>query len=76
MVRRSTADCWPQFHGPRRDNISLEKGLRKFAQEGGPPLIWQSRCGMGHDSPAWAIARGRILTAGDRERITSSPAWI
>jgi len=55
---------WPQFHGPRRDNISTEKGLLKEWPDGGPPLIWKfSACGGGYSGVA--IVEGRIFTAGD-----------
>jgi len=57
---------WPQFHGPRRDNISDATGLARSWPEGGPVLLW-SISGLGHGFSTVAIARGRILTAGDRE---------
>ena len=31
---------WPQFHGPKGDNISLETGLLKKWPEKGPKLLW------------------------------------
>ena len=57
---------WPQFHGPRRDNISDATGLARSWPEGGPPLLW-SVSGLGHGFSSVAVARGRILTAGDRD---------
>jgi len=61
-----TADSawWPQFHGPNRDNISTDTGLLKKWPAGGPKLIWDyPDCGKGWSGIA--IAKGRILTAGD-----------
>lgn len=57
---------WPQFHGPRRDNLSRETGLLKKWPPGGPRLLWTAR-GIGHGFASVAISGGRIYTAGDRE---------
>ncbi|MCS7238934.1 MAG: PQQ-binding-like beta-propeller repeat protein [Thermoguttaceae bacterium] len=57
---------WPQFHGPRRDNISHDTGLAAAWPENGPPLLW-SASGLGHGFSTVAIAAGRILTTGDRD---------
>jgi outer membrane protein assembly factor BamB len=55
---------WPEFHGPRRDNISLETDLLKRWPEGGPKLIWEyADCGIGYSGIS--IADGRIYCAGD-----------
>ena len=55
---------WPQFHGPRRDNISAETGLLKSWPEGGPRLRWRAR-GLGHGFSGVAVKDGRIYTAGN-----------
>jgi outer membrane protein assembly factor BamB len=55
---------WPQFHGPRRDNISSDTGLRKSWPDGGPRLLWTAR-GIGHGFATVAIANGLIYTAGN-----------
>ena len=60
---------WPQFHGPRRDNISTETGLLKKWPEGGPELLWTAK-GMGQGYSSVAIARGLIYTAGNIEKDT------
>jgi outer membrane protein assembly factor BamB len=55
---------WPEFHGPRRDNISPEKGLLKKWPEEGPELIWKyPECGGGYSMVS--VADGMIFTAGD-----------
>ncbi|MGB2824243.1 MAG: PQQ-binding-like beta-propeller repeat protein, partial [Phycisphaerae bacterium] len=60
----AAAGDWPQFHGPRRDNISTETGLLKRWPQGGPKLLWTAR-GLGHGFSSVSIAGGRIFTAGN-----------
>ncbi|HUU93952.1 MAG TPA: PQQ-binding-like beta-propeller repeat protein [Phycisphaerae bacterium] len=55
---------WPQFHGPRRDNISTETGLLKTWPEGGPKLLW-TVSGLGHGFSTVAVADGLIYTTGN-----------
>jgi len=56
--------AWPEFHGPKRDNISTETGLLKRWPEGGPELLWTfDDCGGGYSGVA--VAEGKIFTAGD-----------
>src|SRR4030042_1446821 len=56
--------AWPEFHGPRRTNISSDRGLLKQWPEGGPRLLWTySQCGEGYSGVI--IAEGMIFTAGD-----------
>lgn len=55
---------WPEFHGPKRDNISPATGLLKQWPKGGPRLIWQfNECGGGFATVS--IADGMIFTTGD-----------
>lgn len=55
---------WPDFHGPRRTNISADRGLLKKWPEGEPRLLWTySQCGKGYSGVI--IAEGKIFTAGD-----------
>ena len=54
---------WPQFHGPRRDNISTETGLLKRWPAGGPKLLWKAD-GLGHGWATVALVGERIYTAG------------
>ena len=58
------AQDWPQFHGPRRDNRSDEKGLLKQWPKGGPKLIWKAE-GIGQGYSTVAIANGTIYTTGN-----------
>jgi outer membrane protein assembly factor BamB/Ca2+-binding EF-hand superfamily protein len=55
---------WPQWRGPRRDGVSLEKGLLKQWPEEGPKVVWEvNHVGVGFSS--LAVAGGRIFTQGD-----------
>ena len=60
---------WPQFHGPRRDNISTEEGLLERWPEGGPKLVWKAK-GLGHGWATVSVTGGRIYTAGNIDRTT------
>lgn len=60
----SAAD-WPQFRGPRRDNISSESRLMKDWPTAGPPLLWTyASAGIGYSGPA--IVGDRLYTMGGR----------
>ncbi|MFW6124513.1 MAG: PQQ-binding-like beta-propeller repeat protein [Pirellulales bacterium] len=49
----ATADDWPTWRGPRRDNICRETGLLDEWPEGGPPLKWRTNlCGVGYSAPS------------------------
>lgn len=59
---------WPQWRGPNRDGISLDKGLRKEWPEGGPKLLWQvDTVGVGYSS--LSVKDGRIFTQGDLDGV-------
>lgn len=59
-----TAGDWPQWRGPNRDGISLERGLIKEWPESGPPRVWQvETVGAGYSSIA--VKGNRIYTQGD-----------
>jgi len=58
---------WPQFHGPRRDNISDETGFLKEWPDGGPKRIWTAdNIGFGYATVS--IAEERIFSAGEHRR--------
>ena len=56
--------CWPQFHGPKGDNISPETGLLKRWPANGPKLLWTSK-GIGDGFGCPSIARGLIFVSGN-----------
>ena len=63
------ADDWPQFRGPRRDDVSAEKGLLKTWPEQGPPLVWRAT-GLGGGYSSVSVAGDRIYTLGNKGNIT------
>jgi outer membrane protein assembly factor BamB len=55
---------WPQWRGPRSDEISEEKGLLLAWPANGPRLLWKiDRLGRGWSSPI--IVRNRLYITGD-----------
>ena len=55
---------WPQFRGPKRDNISCETGLLKQWPLGGPKLLWTAE-NIGEGFSTVAVANGFIYTTGN-----------
>jgi outer membrane protein assembly factor BamB len=59
---------WPQWRGPNRDGISLDKGLMKAWPEEGPKVAWEvDTVGVGYSSIA--VKDGRIFTQGDLDGV-------
>ena len=54
---------WPQWQGPKRDNISTETGLLKQWPADGPKMLWSAK-GIGHGFSSVAIADGKIYITG------------
>jgi len=50
--RSSSADDWPQWFGPQRDNVWRETGLLEKFPEGGPNIRWRIPIGIGYSGPA------------------------
>jgi outer membrane protein assembly factor BamB len=58
------AGDWPQWRGPNRNGISLDKGLLKDWPAEGPPVVWKvDTVGVGYSS--LAVKGDRIYTQGD-----------
>ena len=55
----SSADDWPRWMGPRRDNTWNEKNLLQSFPAGGPKILWRSTIANGFAGPA--VAEGRIV---------------
>jgi outer membrane protein assembly factor BamB len=58
---------WPQWRGPNRDGMSLQKGLVDKWPEDGPPVLWQTK-GLGKGYASVAVAAGKIFTLGNRDK--------
>jgi len=60
------ADNWPNFNGPKLDNISTDKGLLKTWPSEGPSLLWKfDKAGKGYSGVS--VVDGTIYIAGDFE---------
>jgi outer membrane protein assembly factor BamB len=65
VVFNRMLDDWPQWRGPNRDGISVEKGLLKAWPQGGPPLAWKAT-GAGEGYSSFAASQGKLFTLGAR----------
>src|SRR5687768_8864950 len=54
----SHADDWPQWMGPKRDNVWRETGLLEKFPEGGARIVWRNPIAGGYAGPA--VAGGKL----------------
>src|SRR5262245_16723289 len=59
LVSAASADNWPQWMGPKRDNVWREEGLAEKFPEGGPKVVWRAPVAGGYAGPA--VADGRVF---------------
>jgi len=59
-----SSPSWPQFHGPKRDNLSPATGLLRQWPDGGPKVLWKA-AGIGGGYAIPSIADGMIFLTGD-----------
>src|SRR6478672_9956244 len=55
----SRADDWPQWMGPKRDNVWREDGLLDKFPPGGPKVVWRVPVNMGYAGPA--VVGGKVF---------------
>lgn len=55
----AVADDWPQWMGPKRDNVWREDGLLETFPAAGPKVLWRATIAGGYAGPA--IAAGRVF---------------
>lgn len=55
------ADDWPQWMGPKRDNVWRETGVLDKFPAGGPKVLWRSPVKGGYAGPAVAAGRAFCL---------------
>jgi len=61
----SSSASWPQWRGPRQDDISPDQDLLKEWPAGGPKKLWSyDQAGMGYSG--FSIAGGTLFTMGTR----------
>ena len=56
------ADDWPQWRGPQRSGVSVEKGWLEVWPANGPKTAWKAKVGLGFSS--FVLAQGRVFTMG------------
>jgi outer membrane protein assembly factor BamB len=54
----ASADDWPQWMGPQRDNVWREQGILDKFPEGGPKIVWRTPIAAGYAGPA--VANGKV----------------
>lgn len=59
-----TADDWPQWMGPLRDNVWRETGVITRFPDGGPQILWRTPIAGGYSGPA--VAGGRVYVTDYR----------
>ena len=73
LTSASTADDWPQWMGPDRDNTWKEKGILSKFPEGGPKILWRAKVAGGYAGPA--VADGKVFitdyTTADNVKIAN-----
>lgn len=60
---------WPQFRGPKRDDISPDKGLLREWPKDGPRLVWKGK-GVGSGYSSVTIAGGKVFTLGNAKGLS------
>lgn len=64
FAQAAWSDDWPQYRGPRRDDVSRETGLLKTWPQGGPALLWTYKnLGLGYSGLAVVGERGYSIGA-------------
>ncbi|MCA9064814.1 MAG: PQQ-binding-like beta-propeller repeat protein [Planctomycetaceae bacterium] len=59
LLSSVTADDWPQWMGPGRDNVWRESGILTKFPAGGPRVLWRTPVAGGYAGPA--VADGRVF---------------
>ncbi len=62
----AAAEDWPHWRGPRRDNVSTEKGLIRTFPAEGPKVLWDRPIPGGWSQPS--IARGKLYTMSEDQK--------
>jgi outer membrane protein assembly factor BamB len=57
---------WPQYLGPNRNSISLEKGILRSWPENGPKVLWTITVGRGFGGPVIKDGKVYLLDRDDK----------
>ena len=58
MTTSLFADDWPQWMGPKRDNVWRDEGILEAFPDDGPRVVWRVPVAGGYSGPA--VADGRV----------------
>ena len=58
LAAPTLADDWPQWMGPKRDNVWRETGIVEKFPAGGPKVVWRAKVAGGYSGPA--VANGKV----------------
>jgi outer membrane protein assembly factor BamB len=68
-LRLCTADDWPGWRGPTRDDVWKETGLVEKFSTARLPLLWRAKIGSGYSGPT--VADGRVYVTDLQKKPTS-----
>lgn len=54
----ASGDDWPQWMGPKRDNVWRETGILEKFPPGGPTVVWRAPVAAGYSGPA--VSNGKV----------------
>jgi outer membrane protein assembly factor BamB len=54
----ASGDDWPQWMGPKRDNVWRETGIIEKFPKGGPKVVWRAPVNAGYSGPA--VSGGKV----------------
>jgi outer membrane protein assembly factor BamB len=57
----ASADDWPQYMGPKRDDVWRETGIVKDLPAAGPKIVWRVPIAGGYAGPS--VANGKVFIA-------------
>src|SRR5690348_8936887 len=72
LTLSAAADDWPQWMGPRRDDVWREEGILEQFPAKGPPVLWRVPIGGSFSGPA--VARDRLFVLDRPAALTNTDA--
>ncbi len=57
---------WPQYLGPNRNSVSVEKGILRTWPEKGPEVLWTASIGIGYGGPVIKDGKIYLLDRDDK----------
>ena len=63
-------DDWPQWMGPKRDNVWRETGIVEKFPAGGPKVVWRARVAGGYSGPFNSLATGFQMYLGSSSSLS------